>query len=82
MSEPTKRPKGFQVWRKDSAVSVFVVHALAPPHAPGAFASAAPVHKEWCRVAEEQAAEERLPKIDCGLNPASPARQVSMEAMM
>jgi hypothetical protein len=51
MFETTKRPKGFQIWRKDSAVSVFVVHALAPPHAPGAFASAPPVHKEQCRMA-------------------------------
>jgi hypothetical protein len=70
MFEPTKRPKGFPVWRKDSAVFVFVFHALAPPHAPGAFASAAPVHKERCRMAEEQAAEEHLPEIDRGLVPA------------
>jgi hypothetical protein len=62
MFEPTKRPKGFPVWRKDSPVSVFVVHALAPPRAPGAFASAAPVHKERCWMSEEQAAEERLPR--------------------
>jgi hypothetical protein len=57
MFEATTQPKGSQVWRKDSAVFVFVFHALAPPHA---FASAAPVHKKQCRMTEEQAAEERL----------------------
>jgi hypothetical protein len=47
--EGTKRPEGFQkLWREHSAMSVFAVHALASPHTPSDFASAAPVHMEQC----------------------------------
>jgi hypothetical protein len=45
--EVTKRPEGLQkLWRVHSGMSVFAVHALASPHAPSDFASAAPVHRK------------------------------------
>jgi hypothetical protein len=49
--EATKRPDSGGVPEalgEHSAMSVFAVRALASPHAPSDFASAAPVHREQC----------------------------------